>query len=118
MKQRITVEQLKELTPEQQDKLREFWQPRSLDVFASKCTDGTYQPYAISHWQLNDSLENKELRLPLFSIGQMIELLHSKYCDIQFETAGKSWFMQITGIVEAQETELADALWFAVKAVL
>ena len=102
MKERISEEQLQELSPEQQEKLREWWEPKEYDVFIA-------QPYGtecILIWRLVDQSAFKKLwneLLPLLSIGQMIGMLshyhphfsyrcmdeynvgHEKLCDEMWE---------------------------------
>lgn len=113
MKQRITVEQLNELTEEQKEKLREWWEPADGDVFfrngrVQVCDEGYYH--------------DKENCYPLLSTGQMIELLLShKEIDFMYD-AGFS-YIKDTDIELAWNgmnngAELCDALWEAVKATL
>ena len=100
MKERISKEQLQELSPEQQEKLRKWWKPERYDVFYYAPTEaictfsgniGEYMP------------EMFKETLPLLSIGQMIEMLshyhphfsyrymdeynvgHEKLCDEMWE---------------------------------
>jgi len=135
MKQHITPEQLQELTPEQQDRLREWWKPEKGDRFvwipvthinnhrsskysyskrvflfyaASKCGEYTFLYFP------GKRKENVKLRecLPILSIGQCIELLAEKDL-LQLQ----SIFTKIClGILSVDE--LINVLWQAVKAVL
>lgn len=100
MKQRITIEQLQELTVEQQQRLREWWEPEEGDWYTDdneellivdhmrECCQGDYCyhlhstkgisiPDLSSEQAFNRDIEAIKLgkALPLLSIGQMIELL-------------------------------------------
>jgi hypothetical protein len=114
MKRRITVEQLMELTEEQQQRLREWWKPEPGDAYYSPCNDGTYQPYGCYIWH-NDGIE-RPAAIPALSIGQMIELLQEKY--------GEDWIDRIYSvdydhnIYPLHEGKFIDALWAEVKQVL
>lgn len=95
MKQRITVEQLKELSREQRQKLNEWYKPQEYDLV-------TYShPIVGESWQIcvyPDALMGD--RLPVLTVGQMIEFLTDN-------------------TQEGDEfNELADALWSEVKEVL
>lgn len=124
MKQRISTVQLLELSPEQQERLREWWKPADYDVMLKVETEYVIEVdlnggiYMISDSEGLCPPITKAECLPLLSIGQCIELLHSKYCDIAFESAGMSWYSNISSFIENQETELIDALFEAVKEVL
>ncbi len=109
MKQKISVEQLKQLTPEQREKLQEWWEP--------KLGDWYYYPKVGNSWPVTSScsldLERiKETRYPLLSIGQMIELL---WCG-EPDTAIMSVQMKPHEGMKAEV--FCDALWEAVKETL
>ncbi len=110
MKRRITVEQLQELTEEQQQRLREWWKPQYYDVYAEYdgCLD-CYEEMTATYPKQPDQND-----LPLLDIGQMIELLE----NLQFD-----WFDEICtdeGVYPQpiKGDNLCDALWQAVKQVL
>jgi hypothetical protein len=110
MKQRITVEQLQELTEEQQQKLREWWEPQDGDMFFR---NNRIQICDIGYHH------DKDECLPLLDIGQMIELLLDKcgknlniYQCKNFNT------ITVTTFKEYFAQELCDSLWEAVKEVL
>lgn len=121
MRQRIGVEQLKQLAPSQQEKLREWWRPQLGDCIA--------QPDVTDRFIFADELLLKGLVkencLPLLSTGQCIELLfelnafrkwHSKdeeilNCGYDTGWIGLDWSGRI-------ETELIDSLFEAVKSIL
>lgn len=129
MKQRITVDQLKELSPEQQERLRERWKewrkPEEGDRFATPEhehfigeTDGmggTFQLYDYKY------------ALPLLSIGQLIQLLkeHDKCLSITHlmnYTDGKNywcWQVELRHLNAWEKSyELVDALWEVLKEIL
>lgn len=132
MKKHISVEQLKELSKEQRERLREWWKPAVGDIVCYKneehtivyCTDGEIKvmPYTDIPFCIINDIEKRSL--PLINIGQMIEILRGKdesgfvhftvFKDINIVD---SWY----GIMEHDEyeaDEIVDALWMAVKAVL
>lgn len=126
MKKHITVEQLNELSDKGKRRLRKWWKP----TFGDKIY---YEKKSIEYWFDNDDKYNmdnwknlgwgiahkepkpkqyKDHRLPLLSIGQMIEFLR----DSSYE--GSSYFGANETDVQHQGKELCDALWEAVKEVL
>jgi len=131
MKQRISVEQLKELSPEQQERLRAWWKPKQFDVYYEEFADGDGY---IGSIERESYIPSKEAS-PLLSIGQCIELLGTK-CLVNCPK--KQWHVAIIGDVmpvykwadgecinESElntkhfySKELIDALWQAVKEVL
>lgn len=138
MKQHITVEQLNELTNEQKERLREWWQPQEGDkvlfgndaiVFVIESTRNDYlRP---DHMKINNAWlpikEGKNSYYSLLSIGQCFQLLrdfdyfeegyfdecglynHNNKLDVQI---GIIWVGMWRG------NELIDALWEAVKETL
>jgi len=120
MKQRITPEQLQELTEEQKQKLREWWQPHFGDVLNSLNCDEVVFVYADGRGRLNFDSDGyewdiKENCLPFLPIGKMIEILQSKDISLQDILFDVNYEHDIVPIYEG---ELCDALWQAVKAVL
>ena len=127
MKQRIDVSQLQELSPEQQEKLREWWQPQIGDAFIIK---GDNEVRSIdSSWRLimisNTPLANEFC--PLLSIGQMIEILTKESITVditttQMETKNrKTAFVLLNNVFSSERFdsgELVDALFEAVKEIL
>lgn len=103
MKQRITFEQLNELTEEQKARLRDWWKPARHDAFVADAgkqfqvkgdskdplsvmcsrprrrSDGGYRPY----------FKYKSGCLPLLSIGQCIELLNGPDKNNDYGLLGK-----------------------------
>lgn len=122
MKQRITIEQLHELTEEQRERLWEWWKPLEGDVFIIKGTPNSFLQNYIGTFSA-DSLKNFREKprgyMPLLSIGQMIELIDNDYMLTRFRQ-----FKAIVTIQLGEETiqhcedELCDALWKVVKKVI
>lgn len=140
MKQRITVEQLNELSEEQKSRLRELWSPETGDLIQLGSDDIGY-PYErgdivtvnhIGDWtHTNDNIcfgggdtgtgTSKDMCLPLLNIGQMIELL--------IKTGNLREYLHDGGVCRSglyvdiawdnsDKVELCDALWETVKAIL
>jgi hypothetical protein len=117
MKQRITVEQLQELSERQQQKLREWWKPECGDwVCDNAWEEGLLHIDFDTDWIVyNNYTDNlgfdwdekviKDELSPLVNIGQMIELLGREQAC---RTMMREW----------HSNELADCLWSAVKEVL
>jgi hypothetical protein len=111
MKQRITVEDLNQLTDEQKQRLRDWWKPESYDRYASETATGELKPYGVYHWCENPEIQVKDKRFPLISIGQMIELLLNREPRHGFDyDFAKCSF--------TKDDEICDRLWNAVKEVL
>jgi hypothetical protein len=133
MRQRITKEQLDELTPEQKERLRGWWTPaegdwyfltRPYDKMQFTCLFKLLPSEDISRFLWHDCL-------PLLSIGQCIELLNG--IDPAEWTVANSnsdgWSIVSSNlygpdrycVVQEDGTdfeELIDALWSAIKKVL
>ena len=106
MKQRISIDDLKSLSPEQQEKLREWWQKhvQEGDKFYGEIAwdIGVGEGYYFSYkWDK----PHKDW-MPLLSIGQLIQLL------IQLQPY-KDWECQFM-----LSENLCDDLWDLVKRVL
>jgi hypothetical protein len=106
VKQRITTEQLQELTPEQQQKLRELRKPTIGDVyFHTLKDDNSYDRISSVNSEYSYGFDNC---LPLIGIGQMIEFLEDDledshhYCEIRW----------------CKHEELCDVLWQMTKEFL
>lgn len=115
-KRRISIEQLQELTAEQQQKLREWWEPQNGDYYSYTyyCISTQYkEENCIGVYDKKYPIENA---LPLLDIGQMIELLGINMVScVQYVTP--AWVVHFNA-KEYGDVELADALWEAVKQVL
>ena len=60
--------------------------------------------------------DDKILTADLFTIGKMIEILYSNYCDLYIQAIGCGWEVEYMCHYYVVETpELVDALWEAVK---
>lgn len=144
MKQRIDVSQLKELTPEQREMLRERWRPSIGDMFAwlSPNTSSFIGPLGpiVTHVFGDGTFMagagtsppqeyGKEDCFPLLSIGQCIECLRDKDADLLCYTMKKLFagicfdpspvMLKINehGCKYYEPVELIDALFEAIKAV-
>jgi len=120
MKRRITVEDLQQLTPEQQQKLRELWKPKWDDLVMDFRGKESRLSIESNNFYLElygkDGLKKySDTKLPLLNIGQMIELL-----PLCYSGEGKYWTStdydkpSHFGIWWEGE-ELCDALWKEVK---
>jgi len=121
MKQRIDVSQLQELNPEQQERLRQWWEPEFGDVFI--IPENGEEIHAVDRsWLL--IIRNDPRFLPLLSVGQCIELLvdknefkgfHKSQTDGRFKVYGEDHKHSMT-IYDS--SELIDALFEDVKSIL
>lgn len=113
MKRRITVEQLQELTEEQQERLRGRWKPECYDVYwTSAFEDSCNIVLTDEYGNVNGYVKNNmELCLPLLDIGQMIELLQNNLYTKPISTKGPMYF-------STANINLCDDLWEAVKQVI
>lgn len=108
IKQNITSQQLEELTDYQMEKLFDYWwndevKPRN------KHTPTEYIEYGIG----------TKYKLPLMSIGDMVEYLYYKNCNIQIthdNYMATELNVNFTNVY--YESELCDVLWKAVKEIL
>jgi hypothetical protein len=115
MKQRITVEQLNELTDDQKVRLREWWNHEDYDVVWDGENIGVMEYF--DHHDLFVYGPNTTPRsqcLPLLSIGQMFQLL-----DDDRQSAVPVPISQILPNYHLHYTDsLCDVLWGAVKQIL
>ena len=123
MKQRISAEDLAELTPEQRERLREWWRPEAGDYIV-------HDTQGIGCLFGDVDIMDKTHMLPRLSIGQCIELLKDK--DIATLQKVMRIMLAPTFTVNPlpkmecalsdtealAPIELIDALWQAVKEVL
>lgn len=130
MKQRITAEDLQQLTDAQKQKLREWWKPEMGDM----CINGNIIilfKHGCSYFGVNIAWNNdynynypslemvKKYCLPLLSIGQMIELLLERYGNSQCDICCQNTLSYVNnGNSLMHNRELCDALWEAVKQIL
>jgi hypothetical protein len=106
MKQRISAEQLKELTPEKQEKLREWWEPKDGDWYYDCDLECDHVVFSCESDHYHSQYPDNDC-LPLLSIGQCIELLKGKTPKI-----GINW------VDVSYDFELIDTLWQYIKEVL
>ena len=85
MKQVITIEQLEELTLQQKDILRKWWNPEIHTFFV---VNNTIYPCEDGEWFGKDEVANggcifkKDKCLPLLSIGQCLEILEQNFACV------------------------------------
>lgn len=108
MRERIGIEQLKELSKEQKQRLREWWQPQDPDVYVEEYGNGKTVTRLIG----TGGLRYPEIDLPLLSIGQMFSLLGTKIQSILHHENGQ-WIV-FCHHIPYSKAELVDALWDAV----
>lgn len=123
MKQRITVDQLQQLTPEQQVKLKEWWMPKfgDLFIFEGYCDENLFD----AEDAVNINFFNTKIKpygLPLLSIGHCLGLLeaYAPKLELDHETLGL-WNLEIWIENERRifkEKDPVDALFGAVLAIL
>lgn len=124
MEQRISAEDLAELTPEQQERLREWWTPEVGDYIV-------HDTQGIGCLFGDVDIMDKTHMLPRLSIGQCIELLKDKTNEQSFgyNDSGCFWTVNVgnRGVGNMIEgcagkqfstAELIDALFATVKEVL
>lgn len=139
MKQRITVEQLQELSDEQKKRLREWWKPQEGDFITDGsetlsigdvCTPsktGNMYDGGCGCCSNNYGIGNF-LLIP--NIGQMIEILNVRTTTdwgiVNYNDSCQAYHVYLGYSLESAsdnkkcwlENELCDALWEAVKEVL
>jgi len=126
MKERITMKQLKELTIDQSIKLKSWWQPRKYDVIMVKDKTFTFNKL---HFKTDVIFEDnydtqKEFRMPLLSIGQMLNILYDYKYDF-INTHNLNWYghnetvlCSLGFIITSYPEYICDALWETVKSIL
>jgi hypothetical protein len=111
VKQRITIEDLQQLSPEQQERLRKWWRPEPGDISLS--------PQGIEKVYVGD-ITQKDRNTPLLSIGQCIELAY--YCNskspLHIPMRGEKENPKTFYMTCGDDVEIIDALFAAVKEVL
>ena len=131
MRQRITVENLKELSPEQQEKLRTWWNVQESDLFAYIGLINTSNKIVIDVDREGYMYDGRDWFpkmdcLPLLSIGQMIELLQDNIRDTRWDPDEENsiqiyrdgdWGRK-SHRVSLLDDEICNSLWQAVKEIL
>ncbi|AFM40680.1 hypothetical protein Desaci_1687 [Desulfosporosinus acidiphilus SJ4] len=123
MKQRITTDQLQQLSMEQRNKLKEWWMPSfgDLFVFEEYCDENLFD----SEDEININFFNAKIKpysLPLLTIGQCFSLLEPYRPNLQKDHVQEDlWTLEIK-IDNKSETiikrDLIDALFEAIKLIL
>jgi hypothetical protein len=113
MKRRITIDNIKELTPDRWVKLREWWKPEVGDMYITEIANGVYI------WTGTPNDYDDDKKIPLLDISQMIEILEYKNCDIYFnqDCTIPLCSLKVDGR-RYMYREICDALWEAVKQVI
>ena len=125
MKQRISVNELNTLTPEQREKLRELWIPQEADfVVFNGNTNNCIVEFVYSDkrfFNLVDgrSSESKFNFLPLLSVGQCLELLGDNWNHLwNLSSKEQEYEVAIGDSMSKRGENLCDTLWEAVKSML
>lgn len=130
MKRRITIQDLQQLTPEQQEKLRKLWKPQEGDYYYDEKGLDTgawlFNNYCSFRNNENPYIEDTEVGgqwyikdcSPLLDIGQMIELIGCKLLKIDYDYVVNNYYVKTLNNGTVGKSELCDALWEAVKEVL
>ena len=130
VKQRITIDQLNELTDEQKQRLREWWKPQGSDIyynthFKTSNSIRVNEYTNIEAGNIQNSLEGQNWLRPLLSIGQMIELLQDKVACFNMSNMFARTDNSSIGLgvfkpksFDIRADELCDALWETVKKLL
>jgi hypothetical protein len=119
MKQHITIDELNNLTAEQTERLREWWNPKLGDFYYDTVT----KTESLFDYDMENEFKenNREYRMrPLLSIGQMIELIQDKKPLLKGISKNRfdKWFINIDNGMLGYKDELCDALWETVKQLL
>ena len=133
MKQNITIEQLQELSLEQQNKLRELWQPKPYDqvTYTYKYYDEWITSKIIIKGLYNENptkLEEisglkgecvflKSKCLPLLNIGQMIEILDRDHVLEMTILEIRVWLRGDIRTIKVYKGDLCDTLFEAIKSI-
>jgi hypothetical protein len=136
MKQHISKEELLQLNPEQQEKLRAWWKSniQTYDVGCYEFGRGVVVRVIEGSESMHLAIDNDLKMLPLLSIGQCIELLHEfvKERDnnrlMIWEMVNHPWNVEALDKDDSKwgeehiwiqdKEELIDALFEAVKSIL
>lgn len=135
MKQHITPEDLATLSPEQKEKLREWWKPKFGNMFIATYPTGLESDeefvahttgrkkcwiHTINEQRIGVKPYNKADCLPLLSTGQCLELLDYRLIAIENSCSGWGVALITPKCDEWKiiKEELINALFEAVKAIL
>ena len=131
MKQHIGPSQLAELSDEQKEKLRQWWEPQKGDMVSR----GSESQLCVGVDNNNLYFERESSKhyfayLPLLSIGQCIELLDSYLTYLKLSEYSGQWEVRMFSVPGVSShgmgrlpcsfsaDDLIDALWQAVKEVI
>lgn len=112
IKRHIELKQLNELSERAKERLREWWKPAFGDMWFGRSDIAPWICTSVDLLSLDE--QEKIGRLPLLSIGQMIEFLGEDWHDFVIKSVEDYGDIQNPYKPE----ELCDALWEAVKKVL
>lgn len=124
MKQRITVEQVRELAPYQLEKIRTWWQPKLCDVVLYRerelccVTNARENDLVLVGHGFYNAFSQKEHAIPLLSVGQMMEFLQQTGIYITTFEDIFGWHVKIGDVKKYSASNLCDALWGAVKEIV
>ncbi|WP_088189604.1 hypothetical protein [Desulfosporosinus sp. FKA] len=121
MKQRISTDQIQQLTAQQRDKLKEWWMPSfgDLFVFEDYCDENLFD----TEDEININFFNAKIKpfsLPLLSVGQCLSLLAPYNPKLNLESNGL-WHLEIQVKNDQKiymEKDPIDVLFQAVKLVI
>lgn len=130
MRQRITAENLKELSLEQQEKLRKWWHPEEGDHFLFLMGyEGTVKSYNSNNDKIEDYVDptcgdyleydewEKGRCLPLLSIGQCLELLDHLTQEPSRENEKLRLIINRT-VMWIGNSRLIDEFWHEIREIL
>ena len=126
MKMRISVEQIRELTPEQQEKLREWWKPELYQPMINSHGFEFYLEYLDEGYLKEINSTDRGFCLPLLSIGQLLQLLQDNIKDIRYDPDEENsiqiykdgvWGRK-SHYVSLLNEDICNNLWQAVKEIL
>ena len=120
MRQHISIENLQELSPEQQEKLRAWWSSHQQqgDVFI--CLGNDFLSGKTFSWDGHNKPFNKSI--PLVSIGQMIELIDPReetiFTMMKYIASDSKIYRVCVNGTEYFGDTMCGCLWEAVKSIL
>lgn len=138
MKQRITSSQLQQLTPSQQEKLREIWEPEKGDyillpngetlvygdgTLGDEFTDDEFYYFYGDEVKTCEPFNLNEC-LPVLNVGQCIEFLREYDLDIVDNNSKiGEWSVSLNkpindDYIQVRNEELINALFEAIKSIL
>lgn len=107
MMKRITSAHLRELSPPQQMRLRDGWEPQDGDFVAV----GDHEEMI---YYVNGIVKDESL--PLLNVGELLELLETFLPEFTLRRGTDGWELT-SGTMRQTAPELIDVLWTSVKSV-